>query len=584
MGLVLIAIILAVVGVLVYMFLPKQINHSKIIRIGVVSGCCCLSVLLLISTSFVIIDPNKVGHLKRIYGGSALPAGRVLALPGEKGPQARILGPGFKFEFLLNVLYDVEQLDMVTVPKGHYAILTAKDGAPLRDGQYIADAWPEGEEALMLDAVYAMGGDLEDDIRSPRIQKGPQLTVLTPAEYRINRYLFNVDTNHKALSVEAGYVAVIKSNVQENMDAGPILNDDLEGLSVPLVEKGAIGIWNEPVMPGTWYLNEMAYQHTMVPTRVQTFSYEGGYLKSSIDLDVDQEGNITQNRISDDIVTPETAADTAVFCKVEGWSVPQELRILVQIDPEDAPFVVASVGGILEAENNIVTPAVRSVVRNVIGRAVDEFDIEQSEVDTSEVDTSAEELGTKVLDLIERRSELEDKIETELSPEIYKAGINLKEVRLAEPAIPPELLVARLRAQLADQLIAAYQKEELAQEERKNVKNAQAFANSQDQLVQVEVDATNAEKRKSQLKSEGEGQKLRDQEIALGQKALVAVLGEDRVMQIEMLKLILDAATENPDIVKVSNVVVGGNSSGLEGAAAILGNSNLLQGLTVTQK
>jgi hypothetical protein len=47
-----------------------------------------------------------------------------------------------------------------------------------------------------------------------------------------------------------------------------------------------------------------------------------------------------------------------------------------------------------------------------------------------------------------------------------------------------------------------------------------------------------------------------------------------------MLKEILAAARENPDIVKVPTVLVGGeNGGGLAGAAAVLGASNLLQAL-----
>lgn len=68
-------------------------------------------------------------------------------------------------------------------------------------------------------------------------------------------------------------------------------------------------------------------------------------------------------------------------------------------------------------------------------------------------------------------------------------------------------------------------------------------------------------------------------EVAEGQKAQTAVLGEDRVMQLAMLKEILEVAKENPQIVKVPNILVQGSTGGLEGAAAILGASNLTSGL-----
>jgi hypothetical protein len=47
--------------------------------------------------------------------------------------------------------------------------------------------------------------------------------------------------------------------------------------------------------------------------------------------------------------------------------VPLELRVLAQVTPDNAPFVVASVGGLPEIENNIMVPTIRSIVRNVVG-------------------------------------------------------------------------------------------------------------------------------------------------------------------------------------------------------------------------
>ena len=99
--------------------------------------------------------------------------------------------------------------------------------------------------------------------------------------------------------------------------------------------------------------------------------------------------------------------------------------------------------------------------------------------------------------------------------------------------------------------------------------------------MKAEIEKKAAEHRKTQLKLEGEGEKLRLQEIALGQKAQVEVLGQDRTLQLKMLKLVLAAATENPDIIKVPAVLVSGSESGLEGAAAVLGSSNLVQMLKI---
>jgi hypothetical protein len=66
-------------------------------------------------------------------------------------------------------------------------------------------------------------------------------------------------------------------------------------------------------------------------------------------------------------------------------------------------------------------------------------------------------------------------------------------------------------------------------------------------------------------------------EIAQGQSAQAKVLGQDRVLQLQMLKEILAVAKENPDIIKVPMVQVSSEGSSLEGAAAVLGASNFGQ-------
>ena len=109
--------------------------------VGSLLGSPAVGVLLILaglgflaSTSFVLVAADKVGHLKRVYLAADLPPGRIIALPGEKGPQAEILGPGFHFRPLLNVLYDVEERDVVQIPEGYYGQITTLDGAPMPEG------------------------------------------------------------------------------------------------------------------------------------------------------------------------------------------------------------------------------------------------------------------------------------------------------------------------------------------------------------------------------------------------------------------------------------------------------------------
>jgi len=513
-----------------------------------------LAVLMFIGTSFTTIDQESIGHLKRVYLASDMKPGQIIAHDSEKGPQARILGPGLHTIPFVNILYNVDEFPLVVIPDGRYGILVAKDGEPLAPGQFIAKRWKEKEFSQMLNAEYFLthGG-----------QKGPQLSVLKPGAYRINRYLFDVNIK-QALNVKAGEVAVIKSNVaeadacpeQENLAKTRPQSQLGSALSLPVVPNGCIGVWEKPLLPGRYYLNQEAYMPTVILTRAQTWVYSGGYNKRLIVLSVDDTGRIIQEITNRQIPEPKDAADKAVIVMIEGWRVPLDVWVVVQVEPNNAARVVASVGGLREVEDRIVTPALRSIVRNVAGAP-----------------------ERRVLDLIDNRGTLETRTEQALFPEGLKAGVTIKEVRFGDPVIPAALLVARQRQQLADQLNITYERERISQEKRIDVEKSRATADQQGELVRAQISVQVAKQEKKQSQLRGEGEKLRLIEVAEGQKAQTNVLDKDRVYDLAVLDKALAAAVRTPDIVKIPNVYVQGAGQGFEGPAAILGASNLVQSI-----
>ncbi|CTQ73044.1 SPFH domain-containing protein [Roseibium alexandrii] len=529
---------------------------------------------MLMSTSFIFVDANSVGHLKRIYAFKELPQGRIIALEGEKGPQAQILGPGFHFIPLVRVIYDFEEWDVISIPEGYYGQLTALDGDAMPSGMFMAPAISDSEVGDMLKAEsFLTKGGL----------RGPQETVLKPGQYRLNRYLFDLrlDENTNATIIPAGHVGVVKSNVsqpgincvEEEVSASTASR---EALTVPLVPRGCVGIWKEPLFPGAYYLNRQAYEVTLVDTRVQTWEYKGGYTKRIIDLSVDQQGNIQQNERSVQERIPDDAADRAVYVKVEGWDIPLELRALVQVDPTNAPVVVGSVGGLGEIENRILTPAIRSIVRNVAGASIR---VPDKNADGTPVEPAQFTVRpTRVLDLIENRDALEQTIEQQIKIEGNKAGVNIREIRLGEPAIPPELLVSRLRVQLADQLSTAYERETDAQQKRIETEQARSTADEQPRLVEAQIAVQVANQREQERAALGRAERQYLEELARGQRAQVDVLGQDRVALLQALEKLLTSLERKPELVGlvgklVPNTVVGGDGAGLAGAAALLGAS-----------
>src|SRR6516164_8449812 len=519
------------------------------------------------STSFVRVPDGHLGQLFRVYGGGALSEGRIVAVHGANGPQASILTPGFHPLLLVNVLYEVDTSNLeVSIPKGKVGILTAKDGAPLRAGQAFADPFPSKFGNQMLDAeVFLLNGG----------QRGPQLSVLTPGKYRLNRYLWDI-SEVDAKEVKAGFVGVVKSNVHADVDLGTLKAnkpancefistgkpEEKGRLDAPIVPVGCVGVWDKSLQPGQYYLNPEAFALTEIDTRAQVWTYAGGYRRANISLTVDAKGDIVQNRTEVEVPKDKDNADVAVFVKMEGWDVPLELRVVAQVSPAEASCVVAGVGTLQQVEDRVLTPSIRAITRDVAGGS---YEITEAKVDENSkpiLDKDGKPIfvtvnrPTKVLDLINQRPLIEGEIERRIRPEAQKSCVTIREVRLGEPAIPPELLVAVRREQLATQLARAFIQERAAQEKRITSEKAKSTANQQDELVRAEIAVQRSVQLAIAAKNEGEGEKNKLTLIADGQKAQLEVLGKDDTVALRKFELTLKTLSEfadkNPRVIEAA--------------------------------
>ncbi len=565
----------------------------------------------IVSTSFVHVPDGKLGQLFRIYGGPSLTEGRIIAVNGENGPQARIFTPGFHFELLVNVLYNVDaNHDEVLIPQGKIGVLAARDGKALRPGQAFADPFPGALGFTMLDAeVFLQNGG----------QRGPQLSVLTPGKYRLNHYLWDVDLRD-AKEIPAGFVGVVKSNVHADVDFGTLkatkpqncealrpeavrLGDQmLQRIDAPIVPVGCIGVWKDSLQPGRYYFNPDAFALTEVDTRAQVWTYAGGYKRASISLTVDAKGDIVQLRNEIDVpFDPRTDADKAVFVKMEGWDVPLELRVIAQVAPSEAACVVAGVGGLKQVEDRVLTPSIRAITRDVAGGTYEVIEPKVDESGKPVLDQDGKPIivrinrPTKVLDLINQRPLIESEIERRIRPEGQKSCVTIREVRLGEPAIPPELLVAVRREQLATQLAKAFVQEKAAQDQRVNSEKAKATADQQATLVSAEIGVKSSEQNAIASRNVGQGERDRLTMISEGQRRQTEVLGTEATVRLRQFELSLNTLAEffdkHPEVLTaalsnahkfVPNTVVGSaEGAGANGLiAALLGQSlsNMTQG------
>jgi len=635
-------VVMAVLGVLKKSYSNSAFFSTPLYRVTQVV-LLLAAIGFVSSTSIVIVGGKEIATLDRIYWCTPIANGRNVALDGECGRQASILMPGFHFSLGIRVLNSVESTPMVNVPDGHYATLTARDGRKLNEGQVAARPWPLGTSTFLNEDGKNVTGNMLDAaffLTEGGGRKGPQATILTPGLYPVNTFLWDVqvDEGNTRTSIQPGHVAVIKSAIDEvvvpsfapgggnSVVCGKhsAVEKDLGKIKAVLVPVGCRGVWKDPLPSGEYYLNRKIYQVSEVDTRVQNWTYKGGYTRRYIDLKVEDDGNIKQEPRSEPVPTSENAAGEAIAVKVEGWTVYQELRIQARVLPNFAPLVVAAVGGMREIEDRIITPQVRSVVRNVGGSRIQvkntaAYDEAESELNALKArleilrdkntdiglspEQRAEEIAqiekqiagfslpdpdkevtrtTKVLDFQNERAPLEKLVAADIRKIGSETGIEIVSVTFGNTDIPPELLVARKIEQLSGQLRKAYTQMRTAQVQRQATEAAKARADQQRALVAARIGVETSEQRIKSRENDGEAEKRFLEKQAAGQKAQVSVLGEDRVAMLRALELIL----AKPDIltgIKLPNTVVfGGN--GPEGFGAILGGTKFFGGPAAAPK
>ncbi|MEI7557456.1 MAG: SPFH domain-containing protein [bacterium] len=162
---------------------------------------------------FVNVGADELATIERRYLGSEMKDGRTVALHGEVGIQAKILGAGL--HFLIPFIQVAKKYKYLIIQPDEMGLVTAITGAPIPQGQWMAShvecsIFQDGE------AFLKNGG-----------QKGPQIIVIPPGEHRINPHLFDVDTV-KAPFVQQNQIATIEAIAGQPIEPGKIMAKSVE--------------------------------------------------------------------------------------------------------------------------------------------------------------------------------------------------------------------------------------------------------------------------------------------------------------------------------------------------------------------
>src|SRR5689334_4815018 len=110
------------------------LSYSLVLELA--GAALALLALLIVLSSIRVIREDESGLVIKRFG-AALPSGRIIALDGEAGYQARLLSPGWHFG-LWRWEYKVERVPMVVIEPGEIALVVAADGEAIPPERVLA--------------------------------------------------------------------------------------------------------------------------------------------------------------------------------------------------------------------------------------------------------------------------------------------------------------------------------------------------------------------------------------------------------------------------------------------------------------
>ena len=451
----------------------------------------------------IVVDKGRVGLVSSQDGGP-IPSGRLLAqhveghsnfedgqafldCGGQKGPQIDILLPG---TYRINLsLFKVEIVEATVIPAKKVGLVTAVDGEPLPEKEYVAKSVPNHNDFQDASAFLENRG-----------QRGPQFDVLKPGTYYINPLFFKVELDDVAV-VERGQVAVVVSNVGdepaqvrqmveetarlERKKEDTALVDELEkrldtGIERYVVPAGFRGIQQEVAGPGFYYLNRRAYMVYVVDT-------------TNITIDWDD--------------SKETRFDPLRVISRDGFQISVSVKVVIRVRPDQAPCMVAKIGSIENLILHVIHPMIDSSFRNQAS-------------------------STSAMNFMQDRQEEQRKAEDRARAELAKYHVECVSVLICQINLPQDLMDTQTKKIIAQQQQAMYQDQQKAEQTRIAMEKTRAEADQQKNLVEAEIGVKIADqnKQKAIRMAEGEGESIKLK--AQGEAAGIQARGEAEAAKI----------------------------------------------------
>ena len=537
---------------------------------------------VVITADGTALDPGRLLGKAIDAHHSYQDAEKFISAGGQKGPQLEVLTPG-TYRILTDSLpagisagnnadvrgdlkkglFSVQVFNATGINENQVGLVEALDGSQLDPRDYVATPVEGHDNFQDGDEFIKHGG-----------QRGPQKDILLPGTYYVNPLLFKV-IPEKAGEVKPGEVAVIVSNtgkdpseeirrqmaakVRERLEreeqqqiarAGEHVTEVIESLQEAekvgdpmdkrldqgaheayVVPDGFRGIQERVVGPGKYYVNTLAVSPIIIPTTNQTVEWTTEQIQNTFD-------------------------PFEVISK-DGFTMRLEVRVVFRVRPQDAPFMVAKIGGIERLIQNVMHPLIDSIFRNQASES-------------------------SAMAYLQNRHEEQERAEARVRAHLLKYHVDVVNVLICHIRLPEELMKTQTEKILAEQRQSMYDAQREAEDKRIQLEKIKAQADNQRDLMVATVGVEISGKRAEQRKAEGDGEahyilstgKAEAEKVRLMGEAQgvayheqVSALGANGVALVETLRVIGEKGVRiTPDVMASS----GGNGDGAGNLGTLL--------------
>jgi uncharacterized membrane protein YqiK len=476
--------------------------------------------ILRVFFGMVIVPEDKVGLVTKkfvLFGeNKELPDGRIIAIRGEAGFQAKTLAPGLYFGMWI-WQYEITMENFTIIPEGKIGLVLAKDGVEIPTGNILArnvecDNFQDAEKFIVNSG-----------------QRGRQISYITAGSYRINTMLFQISITDM-IRIQESMVGIVTTLDGRPIDAGQIAGNEVAGhnnfqdfdaflekggnrglqpqvilagsynlnpwavqieetpmTEIPIghvgvvisyigqdgkdltgedfkhgniVEKGNKGVWLEPLGPGKYPINKYTMKVELVPTTNLVLNWASARSESH---------NLDKN------------LSTITVRSKDGFPFNLDVSQIIHVPTKEAPKVIARFGNMINLVSQVLEPTIGNYFRN-----------------------SAQD--SDVIAFLSTRKERQDSAKFHIKKVLDEYNVNAVDTLIGDITPPESLMKTLTDRKIAEEQKVTYETQKQAQETRQGVEKETAIADMQKEIVTAQQSVEIAERTANAAvkKSEGE--------------------------------------------------------------------------------